>query len=105
MKSKRNALQNLIMMLMAGTIYLPTKVRQKHDKKTVIYLPGVKKSKLFRKTPKCWHNDFMLFSPGTFSNFIPTVFLVVFIITGIFNISYGQSKVDILDKFTRAYAE
>jgi len=36
---------------------------------------------------------------------IQTVFLGVFIVTGIFNVSYGQAKVDKLDKLIRAYAE
>jgi CubicO group peptidase (beta-lactamase class C family) len=34
-----------------------------------------------------------------------TVFLMVFIVTGIFNVSYAQSKVDKLDKLISAYAE
>jgi len=36
---------------------------------------------------------------------IQTVFLLVFIVAGIFNVSYGQAKVDKLDKLIRAYAE
>ena len=36
---------------------------------------------------------------------IQTVFLGVFIVTGIFNVSYGQAKVDKLDKLISAYAE
>ena len=36
---------------------------------------------------------------------INTVFLGVFIVTGIFNVSYGQAKVDKLDKLISAYAE
>ena len=36
---------------------------------------------------------------------IKTVFLGVFIVTGIFNVSYGQTKVDKLDKLISAYAE
>jgi CubicO group peptidase (beta-lactamase class C family) len=36
---------------------------------------------------------------------IKTVFLGVFIVTGIFNISYGQAKVEKLDKLISAYAE
>ena len=36
---------------------------------------------------------------------IKTVFLGVFIVTGIFNVSYGQAKVDKLDKLISAYAE
>jgi hypothetical protein len=35
---------------------------------------------------------------------IQTVFLLVFIVTGIFNVS-GQAKVDKLDKLISAYAE
>ena len=36
---------------------------------------------------------------------INTVFLGVFIATGVFNVSYGQAKVDKLDKLMKAYAE
>ena len=36
---------------------------------------------------------------------IKAVFLRVFIVTGLFNVSYGQAKVDKLDKLIRAYAE
>jgi hypothetical protein len=36
---------------------------------------------------------------------IRTVFLGVVIATGIFNIAYGQAKVDKLDKLISAYAE
>jgi len=36
---------------------------------------------------------------------ISTVFLGVFIVTGFFNVSYAQSKVDKLDKLVSAYAE
>ena len=36
---------------------------------------------------------------------IKTVFLGVFIVTSILNVSYGQAKVDKLDKLVRAYAE
>jgi CubicO group peptidase (beta-lactamase class C family) len=36
---------------------------------------------------------------------IKAVFLGVFIVTGLYNVSYGQAKVDKLDKLIRAYAE
>lgn len=36
---------------------------------------------------------------------INTVFLGIFIVTGIFNVSYGQDKVDKLDKLISTYAE
>ena len=36
---------------------------------------------------------------------IKAVFLGVFIVTGLFKVSYGQAKVDKLDKLIRAYAE
>jgi CubicO group peptidase (beta-lactamase class C family) len=36
---------------------------------------------------------------------INTVFLGVFIVTGVFNVSYGQTKVDKLDKLISAYTE
>ncbi|MEJ7740354.1 MAG: serine hydrolase domain-containing protein [Chitinophagaceae bacterium] len=36
---------------------------------------------------------------------IKTVFLGVFMVTGIFNASYGQAKVDKLNKLISAYAE
>ena len=36
---------------------------------------------------------------------IHTIFLGVFIVAGMFNVSYGQAKVDKLDKLIRAYAE
>src|SRR5687768_17629608 len=36
---------------------------------------------------------------------INTVFLGVFIVTGIINVSYGQGKVDKLDKLISTYAE
>jgi CubicO group peptidase (beta-lactamase class C family) len=36
---------------------------------------------------------------------ITTVFLGVFIVTGVFDVSYGQTKVDKLDKLIGAYAE
>jgi CubicO group peptidase (beta-lactamase class C family) len=36
---------------------------------------------------------------------IKAVFLGVFIITGLFNVAYGQAKADKLDKLIRAYAE
>src|SRR5687768_16853382 len=36
---------------------------------------------------------------------IKTVFLGVFIVTGIFNFSYGQAKVDKLDKLINTYTE
>ncbi|HEX6429952.1 MAG TPA: serine hydrolase [Niastella sp.] len=36
---------------------------------------------------------------------IQIIFLIVFIVTGIFNVSYGQAKVDKLDKLISAYAE
>jgi CubicO group peptidase (beta-lactamase class C family) len=36
---------------------------------------------------------------------IKAVFLAVFIVTGIFNVSYGQAKADKLDKLIRTYAE
>lgn len=36
---------------------------------------------------------------------IQTVFLGVYIVTGIFNVSYGQAKVDKLDKLISTYAE
>jgi len=34
-----------------------------------------------------------------------TIFLAVFIMAGIFNVSYGQSKADKLDKFISTYAD
>jgi len=36
---------------------------------------------------------------------IQTVFLGIFIVAGIFNVSYGQTKVDKLDKLIQAYSE
>src|SRR5260370_27324953 len=36
---------------------------------------------------------------------INSIFLGVFIVTGVFNVSYGQTKVDKLDKLLHAYAE
>src|SRR4051812_33754366 len=36
---------------------------------------------------------------------IQTVFLIVFITTGVFNVSCGQAKVDKLDKLISAYTE
>ena len=36
---------------------------------------------------------------------INAVFLGVFLVTGIFNVSYGQAKIDKLDKLIRTYAE
>src|SRR5690349_5795862 len=36
---------------------------------------------------------------------IKAVFLGVFIVTGLLNVTYGQAKIDKLDKLLRAYAE
>lgn len=67
MKSKRNVLYSLLILL-AGAIYYPMQAQQKNGDQDVVYQLDVKKSKLFWKAPGNKHNGFILFNSGTLSH-------------------------------------